>query len=36
MLGWVRFGSHKKRVRTRYVELLFYASGGIYGSCIAI
>jgi hypothetical protein len=28
-LGWGRYGFDKKRVETRYIELLFFASGGI-------
>jgi hypothetical protein len=29
MLGWARCRFHKKRVRTRYIELVFFAFGGI-------
>jgi hypothetical protein len=31
ILGWARCSYHKKRIRIRYVELVF-SSGGIYGS----
>jgi hypothetical protein len=29
---WDRYGFHKKRVKTHYVELAFFASGGLSGS----
>jgi hypothetical protein len=32
MLGWAWCGLHKKRIETRYVELVCFASGGICGS----
>jgi hypothetical protein len=35
MLEWDRCGFHKKRARTCYAELVFFASGRIYGSCSA-
>jgi hypothetical protein len=33
MLRWARCDFHKKRVKSRYAELVFFASGAISGSC---